>query len=299
MMQARSAAYLAAAAVLALSAPAFAGEGHPLPPPPQAGWHGPMGAPGPESAPVWQQAPQHGELREGQLREGWEAIPQPELPEGAVAEHVMPHQPMGHPGMPHGAGGPGMMHHGAMQSVGQRLGYSPEQRRAWLETCVANQLPPERRNGGLIGGLLGAVAGGVAGNRIADGSRLAGTLIGGGVGAVAGAVLGTVIDRDGDDDRLERAVSYCETYLGNYEAQSMQQSGYGYGYPAAGYAMAYPVMMVAVPTMGHQRMEREEVVEEWVEVSEPTYVSRPAPRPRAPAKRVPVRPVPTKLVPAK
>lgn len=259
MMQARSTTFLAAALV-ALSTPALAAEGHPLPPPP-GGWHGEMGEPGlPEgNAPVG--------VPDADSRPEWHEREQP------MMRHAMPAQPA------------------------PRFAYSPEQRAAWIDECQANQLPRERRSGGLIGGLLGAVAGGVAGNRIADGSRLAGTLIGGGVGAVAGAVIGSAIDRGNDHEREEHAFAFCEDYLSRYEAGTMAQPGYGYGYPA-GYAMAIPVMMVAVPMAGHRSVQREEIVEEWVEEVPPARVHRtPAPAVvRAPA---PVKRVPLKLVPAK
>lgn len=162
---------------------------------------------------------------------------------------------------------------------------------------MANQLPRQRRSGGVIGGVLGAVVGGVAGNRIADGSRLAGTLIGGGVGAVAGAVIGGAIDRGNQRDREDQAFAFCDDYLARYESGAMAQPGYGYGYGyTGGYAMAVPVMMVAVPMTAHRAMQREEIVEEWVEVVPPARVRHvPAPAaPRAPAKRVPLKPTPAK-----
>lgn len=274
-MQARSTAFLAAAALMALSTPAIAADAPPLPPPPGS-WHG--GAHGEVGGEV---AGPPVAIDGADPRPEWREREQPMMHHAVAGDHGPHHQTL----------------HGNMAppQPAPRFAYSAQQRAAWIDECRANQLPRERRSGGLIGGLLGAVAGGVAGNRIADGSRLAGTLIGGGVGAVAGAVIGNAIDRGNDDERQERAIAFCEDYLSRYEAGGMAQPGYGYGYPA-GYAV--PMMMVAVPMTAQRTMRREEIVEEWVEEVPPARVHRrppPAPvRAPAPVKRVPVKPVPAK-----
>lgn len=297
MTQARSTALLAAAALLALPAPASAGQDQALPLPP-AGWQDNAAAPNAEASaaaaasvvaavsaasdPIGQEAPQqpgaaHAHQDMDQDEAGHPRAMDSAHPAGMPMQHRMHHE--------------GMSHAGMMQGAAPRFAYSPAQRAAWLDECRANQLPQQRRTGGLLGGLLGAVVGGVAGNRIADGSRLAGTLIGGGVGAVAGAVIGSAIDRNGDDEREARAFDFCEDYLGRYEAGAMAQPPYGYGYgQPAGYAMAVPMMMVALPVSGRRSVEREEIIEEWVEEVPPARVHRTP----APAKRVPI-----KLVPAK
>lgn len=145
-------------------------------------------------------------------------------------------------------------------------------RTAWIDECVRNYDPDRRdANGGAVGGVLGAVVGGVAGNRIAGhGSRLAGTLIGGGLGGLAGAVIGDAIDRKNSEKAEAEAVAWCEDYLARNTAPA---PGYGYpsplpyGYPMAGYAMAYPygppVMLqpVMIPV---QRCHEQEVVEKIV-----------------------------------
>lgn len=211
------------------------------------------------------------------------------------------------PALAHDAGPPaaGMARHAAMGSAMQpgqvRLGYSPEQRDAWLGECRANHAPPrETRRGGLIGGLLGAAAGGFAGNRIADGARLGGTLLGAGLGGLAGAAVGTVIDRADERRDLRRqdaAMDYCEDYLRRYETGVYSQGTYGY--PAA--AMMAPVMMVPVATQqGHVHGADCQDIEEWDEVVAPVrYVRprahRPAPAPRR-GKLVPISA--GKLVPA-
>lgn len=184
--------------------------------------------------------------------------------------------------------GPGM----PPQSYGSRLGYSPDQRAAWLENCRAAYYDGEgRRRGEIIGGVLGAVAGGVAGNRIADGARLGGTLIGAGVGGLAGAAIGGAIGGERDRDRYDE----CEAYLLRYEQSYAaghgayaQGTGYGHGY---GYG---PVMWVKVPIVRKRRdCGCERVVEEWIEeeevVAAPPRVKRVRIQQPAPVKTKTIR----------
>lgn len=193
----------------------------------------------------------------------------------------------------------------------QRLGYSVEQREAWLAECRANHAPADRRQGGLIGGLLGAVVGGIAGNRIADGARLGGTLIGAGVGGLAGAAIGGAIDRADArrDAQRDGAADYCEQYLSRYEGSAYAQPATAYAYSPAqvqGYAAPtamVPIMLMPVPMQlapaQYAPAQQYEQVEEWDEVVAPVRYVRTrthvaAPRP---GKLVPVRR--GKLLPAK
>ncbi len=92
--------------------------------------------------------------------------------------------------------------------------------------------------GAVVGGLIG----GVAGNRIAGrGKRTEGTIIGAGVGAVAGSAIGNAADRQ-----------RCEAWRANYRGRGNVWYGErrptmprGYGYPARGYAYAYPAYYYA------------------------------------------------------
>ncbi|HYC82629.1 MAG TPA: hypothetical protein VEB68_07715 [Croceibacterium sp.] len=192
---------------------------------------------------------------------------------------------------------------GHYPAAAPRMGYSPEQRAAWLDDCrrVYYDDRGERR-GEIIGGVLGGVAGAVAGNRILDSSRLGGTLIGGGVGALAGSAIGGAIGEADDRDRYDDRLDECEAYLTRYERSfagggyghppGPDAHGYGHGY---GYAYPYPgpVMWVKVPIMRERRpgCGCEEVVEEYVE--EQPVARRTVP-PRE--KRVRIQPAPDKRV---
>jgi len=191
----------------------------------------------------------------------------------------------------------------------RQLGYTEEQRDAWLTECrllysrdsyydrgyYGRGRHDDDADGGIIGGLLGAVIGGIAGNRIADGERLGGTLIGAGLGGLAGAVIGSAIDAaDGDDDydyheagEDSWASQYCNAYLRRYEAGAT--AGH---YTHAAYAQ--PVMMVARQRGHHHGPQcreqcREAVREEWVD----------APAARPARRSIPPRPQSGKLTPIK
>ena len=198
-------------------------------------------------------------------------------------------------------------HHAAQtyrSATGQTLGYSPEDREAWLADCRVLYLGDDGYygerderdgDGNLIGGLLGAIVGGIAGNRIAGrGDRLPGTILGAGIGGVAGLAIGSVIDAvsgGDDDDRYEYddreyadAAQYCEAYLRRYES--------GGGYAHAVYAQ--PVMMApATQLVRRPGRYREVVREEWVDV--PVAVT-PRPARRAAPRAAPQS---TKLTPVK
>ncbi len=243
-MTIRSASLLAAVALAAMAAPAFAQDGYdPGPPPP---------------LPTWE--------------EEWE-----EHAEGDYAEDEDAWEDHGdlygdrvdHPGMPAHRSGPAM-------------GYPPEQRAAWLEQCRATYYDESgRRHGQVIGGLLGAVAGGVAGSEIAEGDdNLGGTLIGAGAGGLAGAAIGGAIGADADRDRIDE----CEAYLLRYEHGLRgygPSPHYGHGPGAYGYhyPYPYPVMWVKVPIVTERRdCGCETVVEEWVEEEPaPPRIRRVAP----------------------
>lgn len=175
-------------------------------------------------------------------------------------------------------------------SSAPRLGYSNEQREAWLSDCRIvmrgdegyhddSRYEDEDDNGGLLGGLLGAVVGGVAGNRIGgSGDRLAGTLIGAGIGGIAGAVIGSAIGGEDDDrgyDEREAngawAGDYCEAYLRRYEA----------GGQTTQVAYAQPETMHSPARRGAMR---EIIREEWVDV--PAEQAEPHARQRAAPRRV-------------
>ena len=166
---------------------------------------------------------------------------------------------------------------------GPAMGYSPEQRAAWLDQCrAAYHDAAGRERGQVIGGLLGAAAGGVAGNRIAgSGSRLGGTLIGAGVGALAGAAIGGAVGAEADRERLDE----CEAYLVRYE-QSYQGYAAGYAPGAYGYhyPYPYPVMWVRVPIVTERRGDCgcQTVVEEFSE-------EQPAPPPVRTTRRVKIQ----------
>lgn len=226
--------------------------------------------------------------------------------------HPMPHHPMPHHPMPqaehaamhqemHGAGHPAAQTY--RSATGQVLGYSPEEREAWLADCRALYLggdgyyaEREERDGdgNLIGGLIGAVVGGIAGNRIAGrGDRLPGTILGAGIGGVAGLAIGSVIDAiSGDDDddyeyddrEFADAAHYCEAYLHRYE------SGAGYAQPVY---VQQVVMAPAAQIVRRPGRYREVVREEWVDV--------PVAATPRPARRATPRPAPqsTKLTPVK
>ena len=182
------------------------------------------------------------------------------------------------------------------------MGYSAEQRAAWLDQCRANYYEDDsgRRSGEAIGAVTGAIAGGVIGSEIDDGDDVAGTLIGAGVGGLAGAVVGGEIGGAADRDQAERRLAECEAYLAQYEqgyagygtaAAYGTGSGVGYHYP-----YPYPVMWVRVPIVTERRdCGCEEIVEGYVEErpappprAQPTKIRRIAPAP-APDKRVKVR----------
>jgi hypothetical protein len=171
--------------------------------------------------------------------------------------------------------------------AGPRLGYSAEQRDAWLADCRERMRP---HDDGLGGALIGGVIGGVAGNRIAGrGNRTVGTVIGAGVGAVAGAA----IDRAEDGGRVR---DYCEDYLARYEASLGGGYGAGYGvghgFPGGphGYGMAggygyagAGFMWVPVVISGGCRKscgcgQKEVVVDEWVDEPAPPPARRVVPR---------------------
>ena len=196
--------------------------------------------------------------------------------------------------------------HGLSASPDGRLGYTLQEREAWLADCRYvmsggsdyGYYDDRDGNGALVGGLLGAVVGGVAGNRIADGDRLLGTVVGAGLGGLAGAAIGSAVDGDGRRGRELSAdevyaARYCDAYLRRYE----MSGGAGYGY-------AQPVMMVQMVGAGHgQRGHRHgpdcttTVREEWVEVEAPAPAPRRARRVVAP--RPAAAPAPSgKLLPA-
>lgn len=196
--------------------------------------------------------------------------------------HVLSHD--GHGWREHHGGRHGGGHHSGQR--GPRLAYSQAERDQWLVDCQylmaggSGYYDDDRdADGGLIGGLLGAVVGGVAGNRIADGDRLLGTAVGAGLGGLAGAAIGSILDGDGDGE-LSRdevwASRYCEAYLRRHELGGGE------------FAYGQRMMMVPVATRarrghGHRHDEncrtcREVVTEEWVEVE--TVRPRPRPRPR-------------------
>jgi hypothetical protein len=115
----------------------------------------------------------------------------------------------------------------AQAGPAQIVGYSIEEREAWLAECRDRV----GYDNGVGGAIIGGVIGGVAGNRIAGrGNRTVGTVVGAGVGAVAGAAIDKAEDRGA-------ARGYCEDYLDRYEA-FYANGGARYGYPAAGYGTA-------------------------------------------------------------
>lgn len=158
------------------------------------------------------------------------------------------------------------------------VGYTEEDRRAWLDDCRAEYYGEGERDGGIIGGILGAVTGGIIGNRVADGERLGGTLLGAGVGGLAGLAIGAAIGAATDREEIDE----CEAYLRRYESgyrHGWPKHPYPYGYPTHG----YPVMMVPVKIETRYvysepiRHEKDIVVEEWIEedVVETKIVSQP------------------------
>lgn len=300
-MTARTATLLAAVGLMSIAAPAMAQDHAVLAHPSSAA----------EAAADAAEAAAADATAEG-MRHG---MGQPATSHPSMSHPAMDHPPMDHspiaqppmaqPQMAHPQMVPAAMDSRQMTGA-PRLGYSPQQRDAWLAECHANHAPRERRQGGLLGGFLGAVLGGVAGNRIADGARLGGTLLGAGVGGLAGAAVGTAIDRADerrDARREDAALAYCEDYLGRYESGAYAQPGYGYG------MMAVPVMMVPVAMQQarpHVHGPECEEIEEWDEVVAPVGYTRPRARAQAPAPRpgklVPVRVAPVrqgKLLPAK
>ena len=174
------------------------------------------------------------------------------------------------------------------------LGYSTEERDAWLQRCRANYYREDVRrgpDGAFIGGVLGAVAGGIIGNRIDNrGSRLGGTLLGAGAGAVAGAVIGDAIDGEGDRVEEHEAYDYCESYLYDYERRGIHGMHHSAGYAGYGYGAVHwvrvPIHRVrraacrCEPTV--REVVEEEIIEEEVIVERPvvtTTVVREAPTP--------------------
>lgn len=251
-MTIRSASFLAAAALAALSAPAIAQDDyHPGPPPPlpdfDAGWDA-----------TWEEYPEEIYRSEDEVRYANQGLHQE--PELRWRDERRP-----------------------------TLGYSDEQRSRWIAQCrAAYDEASGSRRGAIVGGLLGAVAGGVAGNRIADGERLGGTLIGAGVGGLAGAAIGGAIGAESDRERAERRFDACEDYLLRYE-QSIgygpSHGPYGYGYPPA------PVVWVKVPIVTKPRgdCDCKTIVEERI-VEQPAPAPRAKPvkiRRIAPDKRLP------------
>jgi len=272
-MPLRSASLLAAAALAAVSVPAFGQEGRydPGPPPP---------------------LPEFDEAWEREEEAGADYAYEEDYREGVYREE--------HRGRRDGRGAP-MAHRGPPRyGPGPAFSYPPEQRAQWLEQCRASLYDQRgERRGQSIGGVLGAVAGGVAGNRIAGrGSRLGGTLIGAGVGGLAGAAIGGAVGRDADRDRIDE----CEDYLLGYErslsapapaylgGHSQGAVGYHYPYP-------YPVMWVKVPIHTERRGDCgcETVIEERIVEEAPpppprriqrTKIRRVAAPPPVPGKRL-------------
>lgn len=159
------------------------------------------------------------------------------------------------------------------------LGYSADERAAWLAECRARQ-----EDNGLGGALIGGLAGGIIGHEVAgSGNRTAGTIIGAG----AGAVVGAAIDRAEDRGRIDA----CDDYLTRYENSYLAQPGAAGAYPAAyGYGYGAPVMWVPV-RISHRHGKgcgcaREQVVEEWIEEEVIETPVRQAPP--APVKTVPL-----------
>ncbi len=181
-------------------------------------------------------------------------------------------------------------------SAGQvpNMGYTYDQRAAWLEQCRAAYSGSQgvsSTEGAVIGGVVGAVAGGAAGAAIDDGDT-DGTLIGAGVGAVAGAAIGSAVAADSSDAGYDQ----CEDYLARYE---QGYSGYAQGPAPEGYENIPGVTWVRIP-LGKNcccppqpRISR--VIEE---VLPQEYVPAPAPPPRPrPSKIERIAPAPGKTVP--
>ncbi|MXO60508.1 hypothetical protein GRI89_13260 [Altererythrobacter salegens] len=158
------------------------------------------------------------------------------------------------------------------------VGYTLQQREAWLADCRRRYYGEKKKSGGLIGGLLGAIGGGIAGHEVTNGSshrRLGGTLIGAGVGGLLGAAIGSAIGAASDRDDIDE----CEAYLNNYTGGYGPGPAYGpYGYGYTGYVtVMVPVATQATytysaPTRRETQYVTEEIVEEKVVVPQTKYV---------------------------
>lgn len=201
---------------------------------------------------------------------------------------------------------PGMQHHGAVMThpgahyaEGPGLppmpsvGYTRDERDAWLADCRATYYGEGRRTGGIIGSLIGAVGGGILGHEIVDGNRtrrIGGTLIGAGVGGLAGLAIGAAIGAAGDrDERIDE----CEAYLRRWQGGYLPGHGYGYGYGHYGYTTVMVPVQVqrgysySAPIEREEEYVTEEVIEERVVVPAKT------------TKYVKTAPAPTKYVKGK
>src|SRR3990167_2098035 len=99
------------------------------------------------------------------------------------------------------------------------LGYTHDDRKAWLADCRTPYYGEGKKKGGIIGGVLGAVTGGIIGHEVTNGSstrRLGGTLIGAGVGGLAGLAIGAMIGAASDDKKIDECEAYLRRYEGSY-----------------------------------------------------------------------------------
>lgn len=275
---------IAASAIAGAAAPAAAQDGYVLPPPPPpVSYPEPSYAPAPVAVPASQypappQATYESQYREtGPVRHyGYDEptyAPPPPAPY-PVQHHAAPQYPASYGGLP------------PVPSVG----YTRDEREAWLAQCRQQYFGEGKRTGGLLGGLLGAVGGGVAGHELVDGSsrrRLGGTLIGAGIGGILGAGIGAAIGASADRRKIDECEAYLNQYTGGRGPGPVAPAyGPGYGY---GYAYAYPVMMVPVqvqapyvytaPTRHETKYVVEEIVEEKVVVPRRSKYVKSAPAP--------------------
>ncbi|WP_305097571.1 hypothetical protein [Croceibacterium aestuarii] len=261
---------VAATAMMAGVSPALAQDGYTLPPPP------PIDPQTYEQAP-YQQAPA--------------AMPVQTYGDAGVPAPQVQYQqtgPLRHYGYGEAQYAPPPAQYPAVQGLPPvpSVGYTRDQREAWLADCRQQYYGPKKKNGGIIGGLLGMVGGGIAGHELTDGPRtrrIGGTLIGAGVGGLVGAAIGSAIGAAADREDMDECEAYLSHYTGGYGLGPMPAApaygpGYGYGYGYGGYVTIMvpvpmqPTYIYTAPTRHETRYVTEEVVEERIAAPRTKYV---------------------------